>query len=90
MSLAKLDPTKAKGCDSIGPQLLKLCSTGLCESLHPTSIKILLEWLLHSITPVFKSGGRSAVANYRPISLLCCISKVLERLVYDNILSMLS
>lgn len=83
-SLVKLDPTKAKGCDDIGPQLLKLCSTALCKPLHhlfSTSIdlsRIPLEWLVHSITPVFKSGDRSAVANYRPIS---CVSKVLERLV---------
>ena len=29
-------------------------------------------------------GDRSIISNYRPISLLCCISKVLERLVFDK------
>ena len=33
-------------------------------------------------TPIFKSGDKSSVKNYRPISLLCTISKVLERLVF--------
>ena len=36
------------------------------------------------ITPIFKSGDKTSVSNYRPISLLCCISKVLERLIYDK------
>ena len=30
--------------------------------------------------PIFKSGGPSALKNYRPISLLCIVSKVLEGL----------
>ena len=31
------------------------------------------EWKFYSITPVHKSGDRSMVKNYRPISLLCAI-----------------
>ena len=44
-----------------------------------------MEWKCHSITPIHKSGDKSQVTNYRPISLLCIISKVLERLVYDHL-----
>ena len=43
------------------------------------------EWRLHKIIPIYKSADKSSVKNYRPISLLCCISKVLESLVYDRI-----
>ncbi len=32
-----------------------------------------------------KSGDKCNITNYRPISLLCSISKVLQRLVYDKI-----
>ena len=38
------------------------------------------------ISPVFKSGDKHSVTNYRPISLLCSISKVLEHLIYDKII----
>ena len=38
----------------------------------------------HTIIPIYKSGDCAAVNNYRPISLLCIVSKVLERLVYDK------
>ena len=44
------------------------------------------EWCLHCIIPIFKSGDKSLVQNYRPISLLCSIFKVLERPIYNNII----
>ena len=37
------------------------------------------------ITPIFKDGDRMSVKNYRPISLLCNVSKVLERLIFDKV-----
>ena len=42
-----------------------------------------LEWHTHLITPILKSGERQKVTNYRPISLLCIVSKVLESLVFN-------
>ena len=36
------------------------------------------------IKPIFKSGDKCNVANYRPISLLPAISKVLERIVHNK------
>ena len=38
-----------------------------------------------NIVPVYKKGDREYTENYRPISLLSIISKVLERCVLDNI-----
>lgn len=37
------------------------------------------------ISPIFKSGNRSKVENYRPISILCSISKVFERIVFNRL-----
>ena len=45
------------------------------------------EWRTHLITPILKSGDKSKVNNYRPISLLCSVSKVLEKIIYDKIIS---
>ena len=55
-----------------------------------TSGTIPSEWKLHKITAVPKSGDKTSVKNYRPISLLCITSKVLERLIYDKIINSVS
>ena len=39
----------------------------------------------HIIIPIHKSIDRSLVNNYHPISLLSNISKVSERLIYNNV-----
>ena len=44
------------------------------------------DWKQHTITPVYKSGDKSTLKNYRPISLLCSISKLLESLIYNKII----
>ena len=49
-----------------------------------------LEWCTHTVIPIFKSGDRGSVTNYRPISLLCNTSKILEKLIYDKIIDHLN
>ena len=44
------------------------------------------EWKTSNITPVFKSGDKGLVSNYRPISLLSIPSKILERIVHQRLL----
>ena len=38
-----------------------------------------------TVVPVYKKDEKDHVENYRPISLLCIISKVLERCVLNRI-----
>ena len=38
------------------------------------------------VIPVFKSGNKQLVNNYRPISLLPCLSKVFEKLIKTRFL----
>ena len=91
MALRSLDPSKAMGSDGISPKLLKNCALGLYQPLHHLFSSSLLqnylpsEWRTHLIKPIFKSGNRNSVRNYRPISLLSEVSKVLESLVYNGI-----
>lgn len=90
-ALISLDPSKAMGIDHIGPKVLKYCATALCTPVHHLfSVSLCTgqlpnEWRTHLITPIFKAGDRSSIKNYRPISLLCSISKVLERLVFNHV-----
>ena len=38
-----------------------------------------------SSDPIFKEGNRADVSCYRPITLLCCCSKVFEKIPFDEI-----
>ena len=51
---------------------------------YPQSFK------LAKVIPVFKKGNRNQCNNYRPISILPCISKILERVVYNQIYDFLT
>ena len=48
------------------------------------------EWKSAEIVLIHKAGSKSLMDNYRPISILPTISKVLERVVYCQLMSYLS
>lgn len=48
------------------------------------------EWKYARVTPLFKKGVATDMDNYRPISVLSVASKVLERVVHDQLYSFLN
>ena len=95
-ALRKLDPSKTPGPDLIHPRILKECADELAPSLcalFNLSLqmgKLPLEWKRSNVVPVFKKGDKSAVTNYRPISLLSIVSKLCEHCVLKKLVSSLS
>ena len=91
-ALTTLNPSKAMGIDGIGPRILNHCALALYQPIHHLFSLSLSqhylpeEWRVHRITPIYKSGDKSSVTNYRPISLLSTLSKVLERIIYNAII----
>ena len=89
--LEALDVTKATGSDGIPARLLKETSEVIAPSLCCLFNKSLNtgtlpdEWKLANVVPVHKKGTAEYTENYRPISLLPIVSKVLERCVLNNI-----
>ena len=90
--LAAINTNKACGPDEIPGMVLKMCSDSV---VLPLSIiyklayntgSLPLEWKLSSIVPIFKKGDSKEVSNYRPISLLCIASKIMERIIHEEII----
>ena len=48
------------------------------------------DWKRAYIVPIFKKGNRAIPNNYRPVSLTCICSKILERIVYSHVVAHLS
>ena len=94
--LKGLYPSKALGPDELHPRVLKELATELgpiFAHLFQQSIDsgdIPKEWTLANISPLFKKGDRSLACNYRPVSLTCVPSKLLEHIVCSNIMAHLN
>ena len=80
--LRNLDPNKASGPDGIPCRLLKEVAQEIAPSLSLGVVPS--EWKFANISPVFKKEDPSIESNYRPISLFCVLSKVLERCVFNH------
>lgn len=81
--------------DGISSNIVKYVANSLCvpltylfnlsldQGVVPASMKIA------RVVPVFKAGINESVGNYRPISILPCFSKILEKIMFSRIHSFL-
>ena len=89
--LKNLKATKAAGIDNVPPRMIKDAAEELCKplcylinlslqtSLFPTAEKS------GKITPIFKSGDPSNLDNYRPMTVIPVLSKVLEKVIFNQL-----
>ena len=88
--LKGLDPNKACGPDNIPGMLLiktaDVIAPSLCRlfNLSLSGGEVPLIWKQANITPVHKKDDPTVAFNYRPISLLCIVSKVMERCIFNH------
>ena len=89
--LASLDPKKAIGLDSLSSFFLRDGAESVSlPVLHIINISILTETVPESfkearVVPLFKKGSKLDPGNYRPMSILNVLSKVLERAVHTQL-----
>lgn len=94
--LINLKADSAPGWDNISTKFLKFVGmevvpiiahlANLCfkTGIFPDPLKIAI------ITPVHKGGGSDDINNYRPISVLTSISKIIEKLINARLLNYLN
>ena len=66
------------------PHLTHLVNLCLTKNIFPNIFKTAV------ITPIFKAGSRNQFSNYRPISVLPIFSKILERIMYQQLITFIS
>ena len=84
------------GWDEISAQIIKstvhlfisplthVCNLSFLQGVFPRELKIA------KVIPLYKSDDKMFVKNYRPVSVLPLFSKVLERLMYNRLLSFIN
>ena len=66
---------------SIAPSITKIFNMSITLGCFPQT------WKLSNVVPIPKSADNTSPTNYRPISLLSVLSKLLERHMYSQITS---
>ena len=96
IKLAKeINMNKSSAIDGISSRLLRDMILALPDQftyILNTSIKfnsVPDSWKIASVTPIPKEGNPLDVNNYRPISLLPLPGKILEKLIYNQIINYL-
>ena len=88
-ALFSLKINKSPGYDDISFNVVKKCFVVLFKPLlHIFNLSIQTgifpdELKIASVTPIFRRGENWNLGNYRPISVLPCFSKILERIMHN-------
>ena len=89
--IQSINAKKATGYDMMPPKLVKLSSPYLCYPLC-TIINICIDQgvfpdsMKHAeIVPIFKKGDKMEKSNYRPVSILSCLSKIFEKILITQL-----
>lgn len=91
LTVKNLRDSNAYGSDGISLRFIKdalymigfyvtiIVNTSIVTNTYPSP------WKTSHVVPTFKSGDRDEISNYRPISLLPVISKILEKIVASQL-----
>ena len=59
--------------------ITQICNLSIKLSVFPQKCKTA------KLTPIFKKGSKTEAENYRPISLLPLVSKIIERIIHNQV-----
>ena len=67
----------------VASPLVYLCNKSLEQGIFPNELK------LANVLPLYKADDPFVFNNYRPVSLLCVLSKVFEKVMYNRLIDYL-
>ena len=79
----------------VGNKIIKICSAGLYQfftkfiNLSFALSQYPSKWKLANVIPLFKKDDRQIKTNYRPVSLLPCLSKTCEKILFIRLYNFL-
>ena len=88
--ISKFDPNKSTGHDDIGNKIVKKVANEIAEPLEMifnlsfATGKVPEHLKIAKVIPIYKKSDAENLSNYRPVSVLPCFSKILERLVFNR------
>ena len=94
-AISRLPTFTASGPDGISSKMLKgtsdVISSSLATLFNLSLAKSVVPsfWKVSNVVPVYKTGDPKLISNYRPISLLSLVSKLLERIIHCKLLDYL-
>ena len=94
--ILNLDILKSTGLVDIGPRILKVSYDIISQSItflinNSLSLGIFPNvWETANIIPIHKTGPNEDVNNYRPISILPTVSKIIEKWIHLNFMKYLN
>jgi hypothetical protein len=94
--IAKFDQNKSPGHDGICNSLVKKIADKICVplvmifNLSIVNGVVPKDLKLAKVVPIHKKDDTEKYLNYRPVSILPCFSKILERLIFNRCLSFIN
>ena len=92
----KQNVNKSTGLDNIPARFLKDCAFYIKKPIMSIVNKSITtdivpdDFKMARVKPLFKKGNSLEVGNYRPVSILCIVSKILEKCVHVQLLEFLN
>ena len=90
--ILSLNDNKALGHDNIPAYFLKVSRYVVARHLkYFTNFifnnRVFPNCKIAKVVPIFKNGCKEETYNYRPISILTCFSKIIEKMIYNRLMT---